>query len=135
MRDLDYYMRLFYSAVGVALLAVGIDLTANGINGYYSVTNYYGTYLGQLDAQLHPSQYAQAFNLVYASIGIGIVILIAGTVILLLSIRRFMKLERKITAADAGHSDYSELNRIKTLFEQGEISREAYDMQLKRLQK
>lgn len=139
MRDLVYYIRLVDVAVGavlgVVLVAIGIYLMDAGINVYYSVTDYYATYIGNLEAHLHPSQYAQAFDIIYVYIGISFVLLFIGSVLLFFSIRGFMKLPRKNAAVDIKHSDYRELDKIKTLFEQGDISREAYEMYIKRLQK
>ncbi len=135
LKDLDYYLNFISAGLGVALIAFGIYLTPEAINAYNTISTYYSTPTGILEAHLHPSQYAFAFDLVYFLIGMAVASLILGLFILFRSLMHFKKIASKNKNVYKSHSDSGELERLKSLFEQVEISREAYEMQLKKFQK
>ncbi len=135
MKDLRYYLNLISAALGIALIIFGIFLTTEAISSYNSISIYYSTPTGVLEAHLHPSQYAFAFDLIYFLIGMAIVSLVFGLFILLRSLRHFKKVENQNNTVYTSKSQSGEIERLKSLFELGEISREAYEMQLKKLQK
>jgi uncharacterized membrane protein len=135
VKDLRYYLNLISAALGIALIIFGIFLTTEAISSYNSISIYYSTPTGVLEAHLHPSQYAFAFDLIYFLIGMAIVSLVFGLFILLRSLRHFKKVENQNNTVYTSKSQSGEIERLKSLFELGEISREAYEMQLKKLQK
>lgn len=135
MKDLGYYLNLISAALGIALIVFGIFLATEAINSYNSISIYYSTPSGVLEAHLHPSQYAFAFDLIYFLIGMAIVSLVFGLFILFRSLRHFKKVANQNKTVYTSNSHSGEIERLRSLFELGEISREAYEMQLKKLQK
>ena len=112
MKDLRYYLNLISAALGIALIIFGIFLTTEAISSYNSISIYYSTPTGVLEAHLHPSQYAFAFDLIYFLIGMAIVSLVFGLFILLRSLRHFKKVENQNNTVYTSKSQSGEIERL-----------------------
>lgn len=128
-------LKLVWIWLGAFLTLFGIYIVIQGILSFNSITSYYSTYIGQLNEQLHPNQYTQAFEMMYVFVILGIAMTAIGIPLFVLMIKSLKKEGSGEVSVNRVMQNTSELSRVKLLFERGDISKEAYDMEMKRLQK